>query len=150
MASDFPLYLGSDQSPGEVVDFTPGSSETFAAGALVYYDTGDQRLKKCGADPALIMGIALVPKTASTIYANGKVPVLVLRPDMTICMSGAETPAETMVGVLYDILEAASGNWRKDSTTGATRLIVTRVDITNGIFYVKFIAANLQFDAIAS
>ena len=52
---------------------------------------------------------------------------------------------------LYGIARLSSGNWAVDTTdTSNTRVIVKRVDIANGVFYVNFVAANLQFDAIAS
>jgi hypothetical protein len=66
-------------------------------------------------------------------------------------MCSATTPAETHVGVAYGIARLSSGNWAVDTgDTSATRLIVYRVDIATGAFFVRFTAANLQLDAIAS
>lgn len=158
MASDFPAYVTSEFEHGtEVLEFTPSTAagETAAKpGELMYYDTATQLLKRCGADPSLILGISeVVSENARVITPNGKVPLRVLKPNALVAMCSATTPAETHVGVStgYGIARLSSGNWSVDTgDTSNARVFVVAVDIPKGIFYVKFWAANLQFDAIAS
>lgn len=156
MASDFPAHVAAEYEHGtEVQEFTPSATAgevSAKAGELMYYDTADQLMKRCGADPALIAGICEgASETWKTLTPNGKVPLRLLKPNALVRMCSATTPAETHVGVLYGIARLASGNWAVDiGDTSNTRVIVKRVDIANGVFYVNFVAANLQFDAIAS
>ncbi len=154
MASDFPAYVAAEYEHGtEVQEYTPGlTTEAFGPGDLVFYDTSDQLMQLCGADPSLIAGISEVDsEEAKTLTPNGKVPVRLLKPNALVAMCSATTPAESHVGVAYGVVTLASGNWSVDtSDTSNTRVVVKRVDIENGIFFVSFLAANLQFDAIAS
>lgn len=158
MASDFPAYVASEYEHGtEVQPYIPSQTagETAAkAGELMYYDTADQKIKRCGADPALIAGIAEVSSEAARVLTpDGKIPLRLIKPNALVAMCSATTPAETHVGVAtgYGIVRLSSGNWAVDiGDTANGRVMVKRVDIARGIFFVNFIAANLQFDAIAS
>jgi hypothetical protein len=158
MASDFPAYVTAEYEHGtEVMEFTPSTTagETAAkAGELMYFDTATQTIKRCGADPALIAGISEVEsEKARLLTENGKIPLRLLKPNALVAMCSATTPAETHVAVStgYGIVRLSSGNWAVDTgDTGNARVFVVRVDIAKGIFFVKFMAANLQFDAIAS
>jgi hypothetical protein len=156
MASDFPACVTAEVEHGsEVLEFVPSqvAGETAAkAGELVYYDTATQTSKRCGADPSLIAGISEVAsESARVLTPDGKVPLRCLKPNATVRMCSATTPAETHVGVLYGVVRLSSGNWAVDiSDTSNTRVLVVKVDIPAGAFFVKFVAANLQYDAIAS
>lgn len=156
MASDFPAHVAAEYSHGtEVMEFTPSQTAgevSAKAGELMYYDTSDQKIKRCGADPSLIAGICEgTSESWRTITPNGKIPLRLLKTNALVRMCSATTPAETHVGVLYGVERLASGNWAVDITdTSNTRVLVKSVDIAKGIFFVTFIAANLQFDAIAS
>ncbi len=156
MATDFPASVAAEHEHGtEVQEFTPSATagETAAGpGEFMYYDTADQKIKRCGADPSLIAGISEVDsEKAKLLTPNAKVPLRLLKPNALVRMCSATTPAETHVGVLYGISRLASGNWSVDTgDTSNTRVIVKSVDIARGWFLVNFIAANLQFDAIAS
>lgn len=156
MASDFPACVTAEVEHGsEVLEFIPSQTggETLAkAGELWYYDTADQKVKRCGADPSLIGGISEVSSEAARVITpDGKIPVRALKSNGLVRMCSATTPAETHVGVLYGIARLASGNWSVDTgDTSNTRVIVKKVDIPNGVFYVSFVATNLQFDAVAS
>ena len=158
MASDFPCHIAQNIDDGsEVQEFTPSQTagETAAkAGELVYYDTATQTVKRCGADPALILGIAEVSSEAARVLTpNGKIPIRILKPGAIVRMCSATTPAETHVLVLtgYGVARLTSGNWALDiSDTANARCQVVRVDIPNGSFYVRFWATNLQADTIAS
>lgn len=158
MASDFPAYVCAEyEHATEVHEFVPSQTagETAAkAGEFMYYDTADQKIKRCGADPALIAGISEVASEAARVLTpNGKVPLRLLKPNALIAMCSATTPAETHVAVAtgYGIVRLSSGNWAVDiSDTSNPRVFVKKVDIAKGIFFCSPMAANLQFDAIAS
>lgn len=152
MASKFPPFLASNVRSPLVLPYIPDAAETFKHVALVFYDTATNTIKKCGADPANILGFAQGAATGKTLTPTGKIGVHVLDPDDVIGMSSPTTPAESDVGDSFGILEdAGTGYWQADPTDAANaRVICVGVDIPNGIYFVKFIAANLQFDAIAS
>lgn len=155
MASDFPAHVCENIEQSQVDEYTPSATagEVAAkAGELVYFDVADQLVKRCGADPALIMGIAeLVSESAKVLTPNGKVPIRKLRPSVGVRMCSATTLSEANVGVAYGIARLSSGNWGVDTTdTSNTRLVVYRVDTGLNAAFVHFTAANLQFDAIAS
>lgn len=148
MASKFPPFLRPGNQDSSVLQFKPAGAATFKAGALVVYATGSDDIDECGADPALILGIALSDAAAKTIYANGKIPVMVLDPTMVVGLSSATTPTEAVVLDVGFGIEK-TGFWRIDITdTTATRVQVLEVDIPNGIFYCRFGATWLQGDQI--
>lgn len=152
MASKFQPFMGSARKDPQVISFAPEAAQVFLPYALVFYDTADDKIKLCGADPALILGFALGSAASKTLSPDGKVPVQVLDPDVIVCMSSPTTPAESHVTDAFGILmDATTKFWQADPTdAGNARVHCTRVDIPNGIFYVRFMAANLQLDAIAS
>jgi hypothetical protein len=159
MATDFPavaVYQSNGVEP-LVQEFAMLSTDTSIPGELVYFDTADNNVKECGADPANILGLVLGPGPASTRlqkplpYNPNVQPVAVLTPDTVVAMCSATTPSLAHVARAYGVAKLSSGNWAVDTTDAVnTRVVVIRVDIPNGIFYVKFLAANLQLDAVAS
>lgn len=160
MATDFPAVVafgGSDQPSPLVQEFAMLSTDASIPGELVFFDTADNTVKECGADPANILGLVLGPGPASTRlqkplpYAANTQLVSVLTPEVTVAMCSATTPAAAHLTRAYGVAKLSSGNWAVDIVdTSNTRVVVVRIDITNGIFYVRFLAANLQLDAIAS
>lgn len=147
--------------------YTGGSA--FNAGELVFYDTTNNGVDRCGADPALILGIAMCGSADASIYPNNRIPVAVLTPNTVVTMSiatGSPNPNDTLVGDAYGIVRTVVngiGFWEIDVTeTVNTRLTITEyrpARLTSGaaalqpgqLFnYVRFLAANLQGDAIAS
>lgn len=154
--SDFPAHVTAEYEHGtEVQEFTPSQTAgevSAKAGELMYYDTADQKIKRCGADPSLIAGICEGSSEAWRVLTpNGKIPLRLIKTNALVRMCSSTTPAETHVGQTYGVERLASGNWAVDITdTGNARVIVKGVDIAKGVFFVSFIAANLQFDAIAS
>lgn len=155
MSSKFPPFFVAGADSYRVIGYKVDGAATFKAGNLVFFDTATQTLKVCGADPALIAGVSLIDATsaqgATNIYPGFKGPVAVLSSDIEMGFSSTATPADTDIGVAYGIVAAADGTWQVDtSDTTNTRVVVTRIDAANGIFYVRFLAANLQFDAVAS
>ena len=158
MATDFPIMYFRNPDASEVLYFTPDAAETIVVHDLVYVDTADVtggNLKRCGADPTLILGRALsrYPALEPTgdLY-EGRLPVEVISPAEIFGMCSATTPIRaTHVGNSYGIVRLASGSWAVDTTEAVnTRVLVVSVDEDNGIFWVRFLAANLQGDAIAS
>ena len=156
MASAFKPFIASATHEYEVHDFVVDSAQTFTANELVVVNTSDGELEVCGADPALIAGLSLAPASVSRNAASaaaalyGRLPVAVLTPDVLVGMSSSTTPAATHVGNVYGV-EKTGNNWRVDiGDTSNTRVVVVKIDIANGIFFVRLLAANLQFDAIAS
>ena len=158
MASDFPLTVTAEIEHGsEVHEFVPSQTagETAAKpGELMYIDTAASNVaKRCGADPGLIAGVAEVASEAARVLTpDGRIPIRLLKPNALVRMCSATTPVQaTHVGNGYGIARLASGNWALDiSDTSNIRAIVKKVDEAAGAFFVSFIAANLQFDAIAS
>lgn len=153
MASNFPAFIAHGEPHYPYVREVPvNAGASFVAQELVFYTSPD--IAGCGADPALILGIALAPASAKTLYyenisgTGNKVPVAILNSDTVVGMSSATTPAFSQLTTAYGV-EKTGNNWRVDTTeVGATRLIVVGIDIANGIFYVKFLPANLQGDGV--
>lgn len=160
MASTFkPQISGNQMGYPEVREFGVTAAQTFGVGELVYMDTATGLILVCGADPSLIAGISgasaafgLGTQWPGNIYDGVKIPVTLLSSNTLVFMSSSTTPAATHVGVSYGVVNN-SGTWQVDiSDTTNTRVVV--VDIFNSPqqegFLVKFLAANLQFDAVAS
>lgn len=153
VVSQFPIYTGGT---------------AFNAGEFVFYDTTNNGVDRCGADPALILGIAMCGSADASIYPLSRIPVAVLTPDSLIAMSiaGGTNPSDTLVGDAYGIVRTVVGStgfWEIDLTeTVNTRLNVVGYRpsrLTSGaaalapgqnMTLVRFLAANLQGDAIAS
>lgn len=155
MSSSFPASVAEEIDVGTTVsEYTPdtGSNSAAKAGEFMYYDTADQLLKRCGADPTLVAGICEgASEDWKVLKPNGKVPLRTCTEKAGIRLAGVGTPAETDVGVQYGVVRDANGNWCID-TTDTTNKVVTvyRVDPTNGAWYCRFIPAVLQFNGIVS
>lgn len=155
MASNFPCAPATNYASDRVRYFPVTAAQTFISGALVFLTSG--AVSECGADPSAILGIALAPAsvglaTAGSIFGGTNIPVFVLTPNDTIWMGSATTPVfATHVTTAYGIVK--STNWLVDtSDTSNTRVVP--IDVSNSPqqegFYVRFLAASLQLDAIAS
>lgn len=160
MASTFkPQITGNVAGYPEVREYAVTAAETFQVNELVYMDVATGKILVCGADPALIAGLSgaaaafgLGTQWPGNIYDGTKIPVTLLRSDTKVFMSSTTTPLITHVGNSYGIART-SNIWQVDiGDTSATRVVV--VDIFNTPqqegFLVQFLAANLQFDAVAS
>jgi len=155
MSSNFkPVVSGNLSGYPEVRYFTVDGAATFKVGELVYFDTATQTLKGCGADPALIAGVALASAAfglgtewPGNIFGSTQIPVALLKSGTEVFMASATTPATTNIGVSYGIANN-SGVWRVD-TTDVVNTRVSVIDIFNSPqqegFLVRFLAANLQF-----
>lgn len=155
MASNFPCKPANIYSANRVRYFPVTAAQTFIDGALVVLTTG--ALVECGADPALILGIALAPASmglasGGSIFGGTNIPVFVLTTEDEVWMASSTTPVfATHVTVAYGIEKTT--NWRVDvGDTGNTRVHVVGVSLSpqQEGFYVRFMAANLQLDAVAS
>lgn len=160
MASTFkPQVSGNLSGYPDVREFGVTAAEAFEVGELVYMDVNTGLILVCGADPALIAGISgaaaafgLGSQWPGNIYDGVKIPVTLLNSNTLVFMSSTTTPLLTHVGNAYGVAKVGH-TWQVDTgDTSATRVVV--VDIYNSPqqegFLVKFLAANLQFDAVAS
>ena len=158
MASSFPAFLAHGEPNYPLIRELPvDAAATFVAWELVFLNTGGGNdVEVCGADPGVITGLACAPASAKGLYyenisgATNKIPVAILTPDTVVGMSSSTTPAQAHLFNLYGV-EKTGNNWRVDiGDTGNTRVTVVGIDIANGIFYVRFLAANLNGDSIVS
>lgn len=165
MASQFPAYLIHSQEDPRVYEATFLSTDATQPGEFVFFDTADNNVKTCGADPALILGLNLGNAPASTFvagatgkpspYATNKSPVAVLHDDVVVGLSSTTTPSlafVTRAGGLTKVTAGGRNFWQCDTTktAGTSRFIIIDVDIPNGIFFVRFKPANLQGQAVVS
>lgn len=148
--SDFPLIYMKNHNAYDMQYYKPAAAATFKAQVLVVLNTGTGEIDECGVDPALILGIVHSTAAAKFLYDN-RVPVAVITSELMVGLSGVGLIA-TDVGKDYGIAKnGTSGNWQIDRTeTVNTRFHIDEVDIANQIAWGKFLAANLQGDAIAS
>lgn len=151
MATDFPASVAYNHENYDVGQFAIDSANAGKAGSLCFLEVSDNEIEECGADPALVLGLMTGPYTARTIYPGDKMPVIILDNNVVVGLCSATTPADSHLNDDYGVVKLASGNWAVDTAEAVnTRVKVVKVDITAGIFYVKFLAANLQGDAVAS
>jgi hypothetical protein len=104
---------------------------------------------------AKIVGIALEPAASKPGYDAANSPTVVTgraqevsyavpNPLTEFSARGSVTPAQTNVGVDYE-LAVSSGEWYVNfSGTTSTMVRVTRVDIPNAIVYFKFLPAAVE------
>lgn len=156
MASSFKPVCQPGSPQPRVAHFTPDPSGTFVAGDLVYFDTADNLIKECGADPSLILGVARCSVAdALALNASGLVPVDILEPDQVWHMGSATTPSDATLLRSYGIVQT-SGVWLVDtSDTSNTRVTTIGYSPRTGqqgpqFYAVKFNGANLQGDGVAS
>lgn len=152
----FPAYVtrGEDQH-SRVEEFTPGTAagEVMVVGDFGVWDDANNWLERCGADPALIAGISEVDsEQARVLTASGKIPHRLLEAGVVLCMSSVTVYVEaTHRAQEYGITRAAGGQWQVDvAKTGASARVLVIDGDAEGRWYVTPLAANLQFDAIAS
>lgn len=162
--SSFPIFLAHSAGQNEPYGYqaTFLNTDTSVPGDLVFFDTADNNVKKCGANPALILGIcqAFAPSaaqlTAQTMkvqpYPTNQVPVAVLQEDVIVGMScNGFALTRAFLGRSWDIVNTtlttgagALSIWQLANTQANTRVRVLDIDIVNTIAYVRFINANLQ------
>ena len=158
--SDFrpPYYTGTERGP-LCLPYLPDTDATFDPGDLVFYDTSDDTIDECGADPANILGWAMEKCTAGVLRqvlrADGKCLVEVIDPGVEYGLPVNADVSDANVSTKYGLVKLASGNWAVDlSDTTNTRVIIVRIGQSGRgveqIAFVHFLAANLQFSGIVS
>lgn len=167
MASQFlPTVAHSGPSGGvepRVVEATMLSTDTAQVGEFVFFDTADNTVKVTGADPALILGLMLGHSPLSTIgllakpqpYATNKQPVAVIHADTVVALSSTTTPAASFLYRKFGLTKVSAGGrnfWQCDTakTAGTARGVIVDINIAQGIFYCKFLPANLQGQTVVS
>ncbi len=153
MASAFPAYVISGSEKGSnVQDYTPAADAHVIPGDFWFYDTTGNDANVCGADPSVIAGISETDSDAhDALTPDAKVPLRVITGSgLLLALASATTPADTHIGDEYGITKVGD-HWLLDTAkTGASaRVLVRRVDIPNGIFYVQVLNDQLQFSAVA-
>lgn len=151
----FPAYVAYGHDKGSYVEeYTPSQvgAEVFGYGDFVFLAANVVKL--CGADPAAILGISeVVSEKARLLTPNGKVPIRVLSSECVLVMCSDTVPVEaTHLNVAYGIVrDGATGIWKVDvAEVVNTRLTVVRLNVAEGLWYVKLLAANLTNDGIVS
>lgn len=150
----FPARVAYGYEHTVVEEYTPSATagETLAVGELA--TLAANVVKRCGADPASIIGISEVDsEKAKTLTPNGKIPIRVLTENATVIMGSDTVPVEaTHLNVAYGIVrDGTTGFWKVDtSDTTNTRVTVVRLNVDEGLWYVKFLAANLADSGIVS
>lgn len=117
------------------------TGETFIEGALVLLNAGE--IEECGADPALIAGVAL--HDAGADPDTSSVLVALASSEGTFVLQGSSAPVAADVGVEYGVAKDADGIWYVDKTdVVATRVVVEKVYLDREQFEVKILRANIQ------
>lgn len=153
--SDFrgKYYTGLERGPLHL-PFTPDTDASFDIDDLVFYDTADDTIDECGADPALILGFAKANVAAGVIEldlrTDHKVLVEPISSDVEYGMPANADLTEAHIGSKFGLVKLASGNWAVDisDTTNKRVLIVGRPQGGRGsgshIALVHFLSAYLQ------
>lgn len=154
MSPLFPAHVARGHDFAPVEEYTPGTgANAFVYGDFVILNGVEARV--AGADPAAILGFSEVnSEDNKLITANGKVPVRHLSPETVLCMCSDTVPVEaTHLGQQYGITkDATTGYWKVDTTKigASARVYVERLNVAEGKWYVKVLAANIATDGIAS
>lgn len=149
--STFQARVGAGRDNSRVRSFIPSQTagQTFVVGSLVYFDTSANKIRLCGADPALILGLSEIDSEANRVITpDGRVPLYCIGPNDTIAMSCPTTLAESNVDRDYGVVNN-SGIWQIDTTdTSAIRVRIRRVLTDLNWALVQFINTNLQFGTV--
>jgi hypothetical protein len=127
-------------------------AETFDEGALVYYDTSENNIKVCGADPSAVLGFAGHHHDAGV--DSTKVLVHILTPDSIVRIKGSSNPTDqsTQFDAGYGVtIAATTGIPTLDLTETTTKQFkVIGVDLKTLEYICIPIPAVLQYGAVAS
>ncbi len=137
------------------------TGQTFLRGALVVY-TAAGEVSECGADPALVAGVACENAGSKPGFDAANSPTVVTGRVQEVSMFKADrntifsmravsggtdpvTPAITNIDEKYGVLKTGAGEWVLDITE-VTALVfeIVDVDIDNKIFFCKFLEAVLS------
>ena len=154
MATSFPATLAGGQPDVKVEEMALVAGATFTVGALLVYTPGATATwAECTGSPVSIGGLALSPApgaasvTRGLPYQANQIPIALLDESTQVEMASATTPAATHIGNEYGVVKSGN-NWLVNiSDTTNKAVLVIKIDITNGVFWVRFLASVLQFIA---
>lgn len=154
--SSFRAYFTKHICSERVVRGTPDSATAFVVGDFVFYDTATDTWKRCGANPALIGALAEVDASSANLDPDGRVPLRRIISSDVICIASATDFAQSMLTDIVDMAYVSPGKWTiLPAATAAPRLTIVdgtpaAGNLDGTLYHVQIIAANLQFDAVAS
>lgn len=121
------------------------AAQTFKTGAFVLRD-GSANIAECGADPAVIYGIAEEPAGKEPTDAANKIIVTRATEFTRWWMPCSANPTSANSGVSYGITKDSDGIWYVDftKTGGSARVYVHQVDTDTNRVEVSVLAANRQ------
>lgn len=115
---------------------------SFLEGALVLLDANGD-VAECGADPALILGVALHDAGADPHVSE--MLVAVARADSTFVFQGSADPVQADEGDAYGVVKDGDGIWTLDKGEAVnTRLRIEKVYIDRKQYECVILAANRQ------
>lgn len=145
----------------DIIGYNPLAAQVIVNGSLVFLSAG--LLNLCGANPALILGVALqgidtnpgfnLPYQGQTTVITGrssKIPVALARGITIFTCRGVNggtdpvTPVVADLGVSYDVVNLTTIWHLNTASSAAARVTVVDIDVVEKIFYVRFVAANVQ------
>ena len=121
------------------------AAQTFKTGALVLRD-GSANIAECGADPAVIYGVAEEPAGKEPVDAVNKIIVTRATEQTRWWFPTSAAPTSANSGVNYGVTKDADGIWYVDftKTGGTARVYVHQVDTDTNRVEVSVLAANRQ------
>lgn len=139
-----------------IVAYEAKTGETFKAGALVTFDTG--QVVECGADPTSCVGVALQPAFSGAGYDLGDSPTVITGRSNAISVALANagtifsgrgvnggtdpvTPTAAHIGDQFGAAADSDGIWTLNiaETTDVVATVVD-IDIVNKIFFFTLIS----------
>jgi hypothetical protein len=145
----------SGEAPS-VLEMQYANGQTFLKGALVKLNA-DGTISECGADPALITGVALEAAGSRPGFNAANNPALVQGGMQVVSVAIADrttifscrgvnggtdpvTPALTNIGEDYGCAKTGAGDWVLDLAEVTTKQWrIVDVDVDNKVFFVKII-----------
>lgn len=156
-------YIDAAKSIGSVPNVINGqykTGETFKIGALLVLDANGE-LTECGADPALVTGVAAQGAGTNPGYDAANSPATFTGRKQTVSYYNADktttfsmrgvnggtdpvTPAQTNIGESYGALKDADGIWTLDLAETTTKVFdIVGIDIDQKVFLCVFNDAAL-------
>jgi hypothetical protein len=157
------IPVGASAPETHTIPYTAG--QAFIKGAVLIYDSaGNQgNVIEGGADPALIVGVALEAPASKPGFSVNFDSTVVARTgavtSVSVAMANRVTifsgrgvnggtdpviPLQTHVGTTVSLLKTGAGEWVLDFADGANqRVRVVAIDVTLSAFFFRFLEANL-------
>jgi hypothetical protein len=149
----------SGEAPS-VLEVAYANGQTFTKGALLKLNA-DGTVSECGADPALIYGVALEAAGSRPGFSAANNPLLVQGGMQVVSVAVADrttvfscrgvnggtdpvTPAQTNIGEDYGCLKVGT-DWALDLAEVTTKQWrIVDIDVDNKVFFVKIIQAFMD------